>query len=338
MQSAKQRAPVTAQPNGSKSDALDDGQTRYRGWIVPPRDEAETDEQFQVRLNAQLVALGLPRFYGTSAGDDSCKIIGMKGIRREGGCVADLSLMIRTPTGTTEEVLLETHEDGHNERTPLVVPFVRTERGIYIFVTRESRYALYLDQREMRLERKMPDGSVKKPRKGWIHGFPRAFALRAAMPAMGEQVFRETPVTAPFDRAKLSRAVKRLMARKAGALFTLPGVRPVRFTYLDRLPENTGRSAVWVNILACEIAMDDENERQRLLYGDPEKGIRPGRFGPAHMKSKFIPWGELLTKCGREQHDVIDALSVAAINVFREALEDGRLKARTVRKQKRTEE
>ncbi len=331
MQLAKKRAPVVAPPDRSKSDVLDDGQTRYRGWIVPPRDEVETDEQFLARLNAELIVLGLPRFYGTSAGDDSCKIIGMKGIRREGACAADLCLVIRTPTGTTEEVLLEAHEGGYKERAPLVVPFVRTERGIYVLVVRESRCALYLDEREMRLERRMSDGSVKKPRKGWINGFLRAFALRAGMPAMGEQVFRDTPVHAPFDRTKLARAAKRVVTRKAGTLFARPGVRPIRFTFLDRLPENSGRSAVWINILALEIAIDDPDQLQRLVYGDSEKGIRPERFGPAHMKGKFIPWSELLNKRGREGHDVIDALSVAAVNVFREALEDGRLKARAVK-------
>lgn len=336
MQPAKNtsHAPVPVHPGRSGIELIDDGQTRCRGWLVRPQDVGETDVHFLARINKELRKLTLPLCRGLSAGDDSARIVGIKGIRREGGAAIDVNLVIRFLDGREDEVLLDAHVNGDTEATPLVVPFVRTPRGIYILLTRESRYALYFDQREMCVKRRMPDGSLKNPRKGWINGFPRAFACRAAVPTMGEQVFHDTPVSAPFTRGKFTRAVKRVMARKAGTLFSMPGVRPVQFTFLDRMPENSGRSSVWISAFALEIAIDDPELLQTLLYGDPENGVLPKRFGPSQMKGVFVPWKELSTCAGRNKCDVVDALSIAAVNLFREALDDGRLKSKKVRKKK----
>lgn len=328
MQPAKKlkQAPVAATPDRSKLDPLDDGCTPVRGWAVHPQEEGETEEEFRERLNAKLVSRGLASFHAVSAGDHGCRIIGLRDIQGEGAAV-DLCLEVEMATGGRHQVLLEAHMLGGTECTPLVIPFVRTKKGEHVLVTREHRYALFLHEREMKSERQMADGTVKKPRMGYIHGFPRAFACRAAVPALGEEVFADVPLEAPFedDKDKFARAVRRVMVRKAGALFRHQGVRPIRIVYLDETPENSGRSSVWLSVFACEIAIDDPDLRRRFLFGDPNAGVLPERFGPAHMRSKFIPWDDLLTKAGREKHDIVDAFSIAAITMFREALASGEL-------------
>jgi hypothetical protein len=334
LQAAKKQTPVSAD---RRTDPSDDAVKDCRKDLVPLRQLGETDAQFLRRLNAPLIKENLPRFYGVQAGDSSNHIVGMRTLE-VGEYSSKICLLVKSPTGHIHKSLLDVHTDGHDELAVLVVPFVRASDGeIYVLVTRESRYALYLDKQEMTEPRETDSGEVGKPRKGYLCRFAQAFAASAKFISVAGAKLKRVPVRARRDRTKLSRAAKAVIGRKVGQVLDLPGVEPVEFTFLDRGPENPGASGTWIHYLAFELKLNDPKVERALLWGDPDnKGLKL-RVGPAAMKSKFVPVKDLFTKKGRHKHDMECAITLSAITMFREALDEGRLAAKRRRRANKSE-
>jgi hypothetical protein len=316
---ARKYAPILDSPGAGQTD---DVVSRQEKWVVPQRRLEETDAQFLRRLNQPLVKAKLPRFDGLRAGDESTEILGIRRIV-SGEYETSLTLLVSS-AGKIHESVVDVHEDGYHETACLVIPFVRASDGqIYHLVTRESRYALYLNKGEMSRPLLENDG---KPRGGWVTRYPQAFAASVKLMAIVGARLASVPVHAPRDRARLSRAVKALIGRKAGQVISQPGIEPVAFRYLDTMPENPGKSATCIPVVTLELRFTDPEVERAFLWGDPANDVRPRRFGPGNMRSKFVPWCEIITSKGRQRHGLVCAFTQGAINLFREALEEGRLK------------
>ncbi len=306
------------------------------GYKVVPRGQDpqvgphETDQQFLARLNEAFTnnkPTPLPRLHGLTGGEDGWTILGLRWLQVY-RMFAEVCFEVKPPVGNPHDAILEVHTAGEDNRACMVIPFVRTPDGPHVCMVRESRYTLFFDEREMTLVRKSVTGEAREPRSGWVNAFSRGFSVSASAPAIADAQLTDVPFDAPLDEEKLIGGAKSVAARKLASLFLprrqrdgseLPPIaRPVRGTFLDGMPENTGRSATWIWVYALEVAFDDPALYDRYV-------VKRGRFGPDYMKGRFVPFEELLTKAGRHSHDFVDAFSVAGRGLFSEALLDGRI-------------
>lgn len=339
MQTAKQSAPV---PVTVRSDPSDDGTQARVGYRVLPQGQhpkigpAETDEQFLRRFNRALCIQDdedrtkkLPALQGLGTEGEGYRIRALRWmIPYE--YFAELCLEVITPTRQVINVIVEVHTAGDRHRACVVIPFVRTPDGPHVCIVRENRYTLFFNEREMRLERRALTGEPRNPRSGWINAWARGFSVSASTAAIADARLASVPFSVPYDKRRWAQGARSVASRKLGSLFlprrqgggaVLPPIaRAVRGTFLDEMPENTGRSATWIGVFALEVRIDDPADYQRYI-------VDRGRFGPDPVRGRFVPFKELTTFAGRHAHDFIDAFSIAGRGLFAEALEDGRVKA-----------